>query len=138
MKHQRLYLCLAIALSQLLSAETLYATTAAKGVFTVAENKTVQFANANSVYSENELIQWDNLSSVTGDGWDLLTGAEWSYLLASGRTNAANLNNVGTVNGKKGLIILPDGWVQRLYGRAVGSNGECRRCFPALRRIRIQ
>ena len=112
MKHQRLYLCLAIALSQLLSAGTLYATTAAKGVFTVAENKTVQFANANSVYSENELIQWDNLSSVTGDGWDLLTGAEWSYLLASGRTNAANLNNVGTVNGKKGLIILPDGWVQ--------------------------
>lgn len=112
MKHQRLYLCLAIALSQLLSAGTLYATTAAKGVFTVAENKTVQFANANSVYSENELIQWDNLSSVTGDGWDLLTGAEWSYLLASGRTNAANLNNLGTVNGKKGLIILPDGWVQ--------------------------
>ena len=112
MKHQRLYLCLAIALSQLLSAGTLYATTAAKGVFTVAENKTVQFANANSVYSENELIQWGNLSSVTGDGWDLLTGAEWSYLLASGRTNAANLNNLGTVNGKKGLIILSDGWVQ--------------------------
>lgn len=97
----------------LLGAGTMYAATAAKGVFTVnSSGKTVQFANANSVYSENDLIQWAHLGDVTDSGWDVLTGAEWSYLLADGRTNAANLNNLGTVNGQKGLIILPDGWVQ--------------------------
>jgi len=46
------------------------------------------------------------------DGWFLLSSDEWSYLLASGRTNAADLNSLGTVNGKKGLVILPDGWVK--------------------------
>jgi hypothetical protein len=96
----------------LLGAGTMYAATAAKGVFSVAPGKTVQFANANSVYSENDLIQWAHLGDVTDSGWDVLTGEEWSYLLASGRTNAANLNNLGTVNGQKGLVILPDDWSQ--------------------------
>ena len=94
-----------------LSIGPMYAATAAKGVFSVAADKTVQFANANSIYSENELIQWAHLSDVKDEGWDVLTSTEWSYLLAYGRTNAADLNNLGTVDGKKGLIILPDGWV---------------------------
>ena len=97
----------------LLGAGTMYAATAAKGVFTVnSSGKTVQFANANSIYRDTALIQWANLGAATDSGWDVLTGEEWSYLLASGRTNAANLNNLGTVNDQKGLIILPDGWVQ--------------------------
>lgn len=95
-----------------LSIGWMFGATAAKGVFSVAVGKTVQFANANSVYSANDLIQWAHLSDVTDTGWDVLTGDEWSYLLASGRTNADDLNALGTVNGKKGLIILPDGWVQ--------------------------
>lgn len=94
------------------SAGTMYGTTAAKGLFSVSNGKTVQFANANSVYSENELIRWTNLENVTEAGWDVLTGAEWSYLLASGRTNANDLNALGRVNGRNGLIILPDAWVQ--------------------------
>lgn len=94
------------------SAGTMYGTTAAKGLFSVSNGKTVQFANANSVYSENELIQWANLGAATDAGWDVLTGDEWSYLLASGRTNANDLNALGRVNGRNGLIILPDAWVQ--------------------------
>ena len=92
-------------------AVTAYATTPAKGVFSVAADKKVQFADANSIYSENDLIQWANIESVKGD-WDVLTSEEWSYLLASGRTNAADLNALGAVKGDSGLIILPDGWVQ--------------------------
>lgn len=114
MKHQRLYLCLAIALSQLLSAGTLYATTAAKGVFTVAENKTVQFANAVIATrpETHNLYKWREAVAMEDDGWTMLSNDEWSYLLAYGRTNAADLNNLGTVAGDSGLIILPDGWVQ--------------------------
>lgn len=96
----------------LLPWSTAYGVTATKGIFSVAANKKVQFANANCVYSDNELIQWANLGAVTEEGWDVLTSDEWSYLLADGRTNADDLNALGTVNGKKGLIILPDGWVQ--------------------------
>ena len=95
----------------LLPWSTAYGVTATKGIFSVAANKKVQFANANCVYSDNELIQWANLGAVTEEGWDVLTSDEWSYLLADGRTNADDLNALGTVNGKKGLIILPDGWV---------------------------
>lgn len=99
-----------------LSIGWMFGATAAKGVFSVAADKTVQFANANSVYSANDLIQWGNLDVVKEAGWDVLTGDEWSYLLASGRTNANDLNALGTVNGTKGLIILPDEWVQlRFY-----------------------
>lgn len=101
-----------LLLLTLLPWSAAYGVTATKGIFSVAENKKVQFANANCVYSDNELIQWANLGAVTEEGWDVLTSAEWSYLLAYGRTNADDLNALGTVNGKKGLIILPDGWVQ--------------------------
>ena len=101
-----------------LSIGAAYAATAAKGVFSVSSTRKVQFANANSIYSENELIQWAHLSDVKDEGWDVLTSTEWSYLLVEDkdhpdehRTNANNLNNLGTVDGKKGLIILPDGWV---------------------------
>ena len=112
MNYKTLYVCLMIALAQVLSVGMMQATTAGTGVFSVSAEKTVRFANANSVYSENELIQWANLGAATDEGWDVLTGAEWSYLLVSGRTNANDLNALGTVNGTKGLIILPDEWVQ--------------------------
>ena len=99
-----------------LSVGTTYGATAAKGVFTVAEGKTVQFANAN----EAAFVQWSTANAWREEqknaqghnGWFVLDHNEWTYLLSSGRTNAANLNNIGIVDGKKGLIILPDGWAQ--------------------------
>ena len=112
MNYKTLYVCLMTALAQVLSVGMMQATEAGTGVFSVSSTKTVRFANANSVYSENELIQWANLGEVKDEGWDVLTGDEWSYLLVSGRTNANDLNALGTVNGTKGLIILPDEWVQ--------------------------
>lgn len=44
-----------------------------------------------------------------GSGWRTLTLDEWVYLFNT-RTNAATLRTLATVNGKKGLIIMPDGW----------------------------
>ena len=107
MKKISLFICAA-----LLCTGMCFGATAGKGVFSVAANKTVQFANTVSVYNTNDLIQWAHLSDVTDAGWEVLTGAEWSYLLASGRAYAYDLNALGTVDGKNGLIILPDGWVQ--------------------------
>ena len=106
MKKISLFICAA-----LLCAGMCFGATAGKGVFSVAANKTVQFANTVSVYNTNDLIQWAHLSDVTDAGWEVLTGAEWSYLLASGRAYAYDLNALGTVDGKNGLIILPDSWV---------------------------
>jgi len=103
-------LCVGMAM---VSVSALYGATAAQGLFTVnAQGKTVQFANANSIYSDKELIQWSHLPDAIESGWEVLTGAEWSYLLASGRPNAEDKNALGTVNGTKGLIILPDEWTQ--------------------------
>ena len=91
-----------------------YGTTAARGVFTVAAGKTVQFADAKvATRAETKnLYQWSEAVAMQADGWTLLSNAEWSYLLAEGRTNASNLNSLGTINGENVLIILPDGWVK--------------------------
>ena len=91
---------------------TVYGTTAAKGVFSVSGTKKVQFANANSVYSENDLIQWAHLDDLTNTSWDVLTGDEWTYLLVTRDGEGPSKNNLGTVAGDSGLIILPDVWVQ--------------------------
>jgi len=96
----------------LLSVGMMYGATAAKGVFSVSATKTVRFANAASQVGETALFQWTNLSAAIEEGWEVLTGEEWSYLLATGRPDAANKNAEGTVNGKRGLIILPDDWTQ--------------------------
>ena len=41
--------------------------------------------------------------------WRTLTGNEWAYILG-GRNNATQLKTLATVNGRKGLILLPDEW----------------------------
>ena len=43
------------------------------------------------------------------DQWRTLTRIEWAYL-ANERDNAVNLRGVGTVNGIRGVILLPDDW----------------------------
>ncbi|MBR1807836.1 MAG: hypothetical protein IJ776_00400 [Paludibacteraceae bacterium] len=44
------------------------------------------------------------------DTWRTPTREEWKYLFLS-RENAATLFGLGSVDGAKGLIILPDNWV---------------------------
>ena len=93
------------------SCGMLFGLTSSTGVFTVAAGKTVQFASG----TETDLYKWADavaLAEAASSGWTMLTGAEWSYLLAEGRTDAADKNALGTVDGVHGLIILPDSWAQ--------------------------
>lgn len=46
----------------------------------------------------------------TANMWRTLTNDEWVYLFY-GRTNAATLFGLGSVNGVNGTILLPDNWV---------------------------
>ena len=59
-----------------------------------------------SVAGEALKSDWGN---TMGGDWRTLSKDEWIYLLTE-RTNAANLRTLGTVNGKAGLILMPDGW----------------------------
>jgi hypothetical protein len=47
------------------------------------------------------------LNNSVGDGWRLLTQDEWRYL-SNTRENASNLISMATVQGKHGMVILPD------------------------------
>ena len=51
-----------------------------------------------------------NYTEGVEDGYRVLTADEWTYLM-SGRTNASNLRGLATVNGVKGLLLLPDNWL---------------------------
>lgn len=44
--------------------------------------------------------------------WRTMTGKEWRYLLRE-RPNATKLNIKGTVNGKEGMILLPDDFYEK-------------------------
>lgn len=64
------------------------------------------FSGYGSVAGEALKSDWGN---TMGGDWRTLSKDEWIYLLTE-RTNAANLRTLGTVNGKAGLILMPDGW----------------------------
>lgn len=90
---------------------------APRGIFSVGENKYVQFKEAN----ESKLVQWFSLPAEDAYGWRVLTSDEWRYLLVNGggvgRENANDLNALGRIKTgedtwQNGLVILPDGWVQ--------------------------
>lgn len=94
----------------------LHATTAAKGVFSVSSTKTVQFANAN----EEDMWPWSDANAWREDqknaeghnGWFVLDHNEWTYLLVTRDGEGMSKNNLGTIAGDSGLIVLPDGWIQ--------------------------
>ena len=84
---------------------------ATTGLFSVSSTKKVRFATANVP----GLVQWEwanDHRTADANGWRVLSSTEWTYLLSSGRTNASDLNNLCTVDGQKGLVILPDNWIQ--------------------------
>ena len=112
MNYKTLYVCLMIALAQVLCAGMMQATEAGTGVFSVSATKTVRFANANSIYRDTALIQWKNLEAAIDAGWDVLTSDEWTYLLVTRDGEGTSKNALGTVDGQKGLVILPDEWSQ--------------------------
>ena len=58
---------------------------------------------------------WGVFNAISNGGntpglWRTLSSEEWTYLRST-RSNAANLFGFATVNGVKGLVILPDDWV---------------------------
>ena len=110
-----------------------------KGLFSVSATKKVMFAPGNLAEDGHKFVthQWeygwlfgwgtgnrpadtsDNWQDYTvfhdwgksiGDGWRTPTADEWHYLLFE-RTNAEEKRAVGTVNGMRGLVLLPDVWI---------------------------
>jgi hypothetical protein len=64
------------------------------------------FTDCGNTAGEDLKADW---GSLMGSDWRTLTYDEWQYLIKS-RNNAANLLAYATVNGKTGLILLPDSW----------------------------
>jgi len=64
------------------------------------------FTDYGNTAGEDLKADW---GSLMGSDWRTLTYDEWQYLIKS-RNNAANLRAYATVNGKTGLILLPDSW----------------------------
>ncbi len=58
-------------------------------------------------HSYVRFVDWGK--NVEG-GWRTLTGDEWHYLLFE-RKDAEDKRSVGTVDGRHGLLLLPDEWV---------------------------
>lgn len=60
-----------------------------------------------------EYFEWGNKPIANGGNkaneWRTLTSDEWKYLFY-GRTDAAHLFGMGSVNGVNGTILLPDNW----------------------------
>lgn len=83
-------------------------TAAAQGCFSVGENTKVQFSLTNWKNAETyDLFQWTDIQSRLTDGERLLTKVEWTYLLTE-RTDAFRLYARAKVNGKEGMVLLPD------------------------------
>lgn len=105
---ERNYKILALC-ALLLSAAGTVGATAPKGVFSVGDGVYVTLADENEHRdATSNLFKWREIPSLEHDGWRALTSSEWSYLLV---TRDVNGNSLGTVNGKPGLIILPDNFV---------------------------
>ena len=61
-------------------------------------------------HSYVRFVDWGE--TVEG-GWRTLTADEWHYLLFE-RKDAEDKRSVGTVDGRRGLLLLPDEWVSPL------------------------
>ena len=65
-----------------------------------------------SSYSDYQnFTDWGNnkIGNDAGNTWRTLTSAEWEYLIYD-RANASSLKGLGSVNGVRGIILLPDNW----------------------------
>jgi len=81
---------------------------AAQGCFSIGETTKVQFSQANWTRAETQdLFQWTDIQSRLTSDERVLSREEWAYLFMS-RTDAYRMYARATVDGKKGLVLLPD------------------------------
>ena len=61
---------------------------------------------------EKDFVDWgiNTIDSDSPDTWRTLTGDEYLYILLK-RPNAAKLWGLATIQGIKGIVILPDNWI---------------------------
>lgn len=76
------------------------------GEFSVSDSQKVVFAIENLKNANSELFSFNHYDSIS-EGWRLLTGEEWKYIVLK-RQNAINLVLWASIGGKKGVIFLPD------------------------------
>ena len=97
--------------ASLLFAAALQAQAETTKAFSVSATKTVEFAPDNYTDGSKELFQWSDIEGISTaqSPWRVLSHEEWTYMLV---TRDADKNALGQVDGKNGLIILPDGWTQ--------------------------
>ena len=78
-------------------------------------------------YDMAKFVDWGN-NYIVNSGkpndntfWQTLTHDEWEWVIdyRGGETNATDKNGLGTVNGVKGLILLPDNWAGMPSGVSV-------------------
>lgn len=99
----------------LLSAAGTVGATAPKGVFSVGPGVYATLGDENYSVGSKCFFTFDEAQDISVTEWHVLTESEWTYLLVtrdSARVAADQRNGIGTVNGKHGLIIIPDNWIQ--------------------------
>ena len=99
----------------LLSAAGTVGATAPKGVFSVGPGVYATLGDENYSVGSKCFFTFDEAKAISETEWHVLTESEWTYLLVtrdSARVAADQRNGIGTVNGKHGLIIIPDNWTQ--------------------------
>ena len=80
-----------------------------------ANNTTAPFGvstSTNAADYAGDFVDWGT-NTICGDApgtWRTLSADEWEYLL-NGRENAQQLRTKGSVEGKEGVILLPDNWI---------------------------
>ena len=80
-----------------------------------ANNTTAPFGvsiSTNVADYAGDFVDWGT-NTICGDApgtWRTLSNAEWEYVL-NGRDNAEQLRTKGSVEGKEGVILLPDNWI---------------------------
>ena len=82
-------------------------------------NNPNQTSDSNGDYST--FTEWGNnsdLQSSFGTGWRTLTKDEWTYLFNNRSTTSGVRYAKATVNGKSGVILLPDDWSTSYYDLA--------------------
>ena len=74
----------------------------------------------NSLYDGNGRADWgynaiSNGGNAEHSGWRTLTQPEWNYVFNTRSTTSGIRFTMATVNGVKGVILLPDNWTASTY-----------------------